>query len=296
MTEKSHIAIAAFVSESERLAVQAATGYLARATSEAADIPWACDSVFCANLETLQKESDAAILVTSFLPELKKISEPWSDVERDIRTAYAALSERGVPVFICTILRHVGTDCGPEVAGALLVRIRRLNLLAAEISRETGAFVIDLDRVLADIGARRLQTDYRLSGSAVAQTAGHAIALTLAENALDAFVPFEVQDAASGILASNQPAIPETGGVRKEVAMKKEIRAMGQGRRKQTVIPVVYTDRQVYAEWYLQQVMRGKIGLRELMQRLGQAVRQHGLSGSAVLIATTLSKQLQRKK
>jgi hypothetical protein len=46
---------------------------------------------------------------------------------------------------------------------AVLERIRRLNLMAAELSQATGANVIDIDGVLAFIGALPLGTDYLLA-------------------------------------------------------------------------------------------------------------------------------------
>jgi hypothetical protein len=295
MTDTASISIAAFVSDGERAAVQIAATQLAQSLSKAADTPWTCDAVFSTDIEALQKNSEAKIVVTSFLPELAKIDEPWAEVEKRLQAAYATLSESGASVFICTVLRHVRRDLEPEKAEALMIRIRRLNLLAAEISRESGAFVIDLDRILADIGARRLQTDYQLAGTYAAEVAGHAIALTIADNALDVFVPFEVQDAAAGIIAANEPTLPAAGNAKHEVTLKKEVRATGEGRRKQVVMPVVFNDRQVYAKWYLEQVMKGKVSPLQLMQRLGQAVRQHGVIGSASLITTTLSKQLRKK-
>jgi hypothetical protein len=295
MNDKAHISIAALVSENERAAVQLATGHLARAVSQAAGTPWTCDCVFAADLAALQQNVDAAIVVTSFLPELENVAEPWAEVENRLRTTYAALCERGTPVFICTVLRHIGHDVDAETADALMVRIRRLDLLAAEISRESGAFVIDFDRVLADVGARRLQTDYRLGGNAAAEMAGHFLASTVLGNAPEELVSFELQDAARDILDGSGPAVAASEAA-KSTAKKLELRAVGQGRRKQVVVSVVHTERDVYAGWFMRQVLRGKIGPGEVAQRLLRAVRQHGVLGSGKLIGAALSKQLQRKK
>ena len=65
------------------------------------------------------------------------------------------------------------------------IRIRRLNLLVTEISRETGLFVIDLDRELADIGANNLKTDYLLAGSLATAVAANCIAKTVISYGLD---------------------------------------------------------------------------------------------------------------
>jgi hypothetical protein len=293
MSETSHISIAAFVSENERTAVQLAAGQIAQALSQAAKTPWTCDPIFVPDMEALQKENDAAIFMTSLVPELRKGEEPWPVVEKRLRKAYAALCERGNPVFICTILRHVD---GRADADGLRIHIRRLNLLAAEISRETGAYVIDIDRVLANAGARWLQTDYRLGGNAAVEIAGHFIALTLINNAFDALVSFEIQDGAREILAANRPETAKADTTKVPVTIKQDLRSMGQGRRKQTVLPVVYTDREVYAGWFLRQVLRGRIGPAEVIHRMREVVRLHGVRESAVLVASLLFRQLQRRK
>jgi hypothetical protein len=247
-------------------------------------------------METLRENGDAAIMVTSFLPELGEIKEPWPRTEQRLRTAYTALCQRGAPVFICTVLRHVGGDEEPDAAAALRIRIRRLNLLAAEISHEAGAYVIDLDRVLADIGARRLQTDYRLAGNTAVEMAGHFIALTLIDNAFDAVVPFEVQDAAKSILTSCRPEIAVTDNARPEVTLWKNLVSLGQGRRKQIVSPVSYTVQENYTVGLIHQVQRGEIKPAEALHKLFQTVRERGVRGSAIFLASGLSRQINLKK
>lgn len=297
MTVPSHISIAAFVSAGERTAVRLAADHIAKALSKAAESPWTCECTFSPDLESLPQNGSAAMIVTSFLPLVEKdIEEPWPQVEQRLRSAYIRLSERGVPVFICTILRHVGDDETPESRAALRIRILRFNLLAAEISRETGAYVIDVDRVLADVGARRIQTDYRLAGNAAAEMAGHFMALTLVGNAVDAVVAFELQDAAREILTSSRPVLAELDGAKPEITLKKDLMSMGRGRQKQIISPVLYTVQENYIGWLTRQVLRGAIGPREAIQRLVLAIRRRGLRESVFLLASGLSKQLSRKK
>jgi len=296
MSDKSHISIAASVSKDEQTAVQLAAGHIARALSQAAVVPWTCDCVFSPDAGTLPPRSDSTIVVTSLLPELGKLDEPWPQVEQRLRKTYVALSERGDPVFICTILRHVGPDEAPETTDALMIRIRRLNLLAAEISREMGAYVIDLDRVLADIGARRLQTDYRLTGKSAAEMSGHFIAVTVIANALDAFVSFEIQDAAGALLASSRPAIAGPASELEQVSVWQNRLAVGKGRRKQIISPVIYTVQDNYAGWLVGQVLRGAIGPGEAFRRLVEAIRRRGVRESAGMLVSGLTRQIQRKK
>jgi hypothetical protein len=296
MTQASQISIAACVSENERAAVQLAAGHIARALNQADKVPWTCDSVFSPDLETLRPGGDAAIIITSFLTELGEIEEPWPRTEQRLRTAYAALCKRGTPVLICTILRHIDREKEPATAAALLLRIRRLNLLAAEISREAGAYVIDLDRVLADIGARRLMTDYRLGGEAAVDLAGHFIALTLLTNACDAFVSFEVQDAARVILTSCRPVIAETDRAKPEVTLPKQLLSMVHGGRKLTVSPVVGTLEENHVDWLIVRVLNGKVGPVDAFHRLVQSVRRHGIRESAGRLTSALSRQISRRK
>ena len=296
MSAKSHITLAAFVSAEEKAALQLAANHLARVLTQAAAAPWTCDCVFSPDLESLRPGSESAILVGSLLPELEKMSEPWPVAEKRLRKTYAALGELGAPVFICTILRHVDRDEDAAAREALKIRIRRLNLLAAEISHESGVYVIDLDRVLADIGAHRLQTDCRLKGSAAVSMAGHAVALTLVRNAVDALVSYEVQDAAAELLASSRPSIPELNGVPPAVNITKNLTAVGRGRRKQIVSHVVHAVEENNVDWLIRQVRQGAIGPSEAFQRLVQAVRRRGVRESVGLVKAGLLKQIDRKK
>jgi hypothetical protein len=295
MTVQNHLSIAGFVTENERAAVRAACRHVAASLSQAAETPWTCEAAFVSDLEALRSESGAAILITSLLPELERVREAWPEAEQRLHKAYAALAERDIPVFVCTVLRHIDSGVGAEAA-ALRLRLRKLNLLAAEISRESGIFVIDLDRVLADVGARRLQTDYRLAGNAAAEMAGHFTAVTLVTNGIDALVPFEIQDAARALLLANRPGIAGMDSTQPEITIKKALLSLGQGRRKQIVATVGYTEDENYAGWLVRQVLRGAIGPGEALRRLFQAVRRRGVRASATLLATGLSRQINRKK
>jgi hypothetical protein len=290
----SQISIAAFVSERERTSVEWAADQLAQALSQAAQVPWTCAPTFTPTFALLQQARAEALVITSLLPELES-EEPWPKAEQRLRTAYTALSQRGTPIFICTILRHVGRREEPQVAERCRIHIRRLNLLAAEISHETGAYVIDLDRVLSDLGARRLQTDYSLKGSAAVETAGHFIAQTLASEAIDALVSAEIQEKILGILARARPALAEESQNMSETILRKDVVWIGQGRRKQRVLPVHHTADKNYAGWLVRQILRGAIGPGEALQRFVLAVKRRGVLESASLIAAGLSRQIQRK-
>jgi hypothetical protein len=292
----SNISIVAFVTEDERQAVKLAASHIAQALGEATGRAWTCDCVFSTDMETLRNSGKSGIIVTSLLTELVNFEKPWPPTERRLRAAYADLTESGYPVFVCTILRHVSRDEESGADGSLRIFIRRLNLLAAEISRETKAYVIDIDRVLADIGARRLQTDYRLAGSAATETVGHLIAHSLINYALEALVSYEVQDAAKGILASRRPSIGECDIKQPKSTRKKTLLSVGRGRQKQTFLPENRTIPQNFSGLLIKQVLRGDVRPALAFQRLLKAVRRLGVRETASLIATGLSKQITRRK
>ena len=180
---------------------------------------------------------------------------------------------------ICTIFRHVATTLDPEKADHTRRRLRQLNLLATELSREYGALVIDLDRVLADIGARRLNTDHRLSGATVVDVASQAVALSIVANALDTFAPVDVQDATRAILETGRPVV----GLAPEIKMT-NVMTLGRGRRKQLVSTVTDNVQENHIVWQIRQVLAGQIGPRAAVDKLSQAVRRRGARESVALL------------
>src|SRR5205814_8125220 len=133
-------------------------------------------------------------------------------------------SAEPIAVFVCTVFRNIPADAVD--AQSRLIRIRRLNLLAAELSRETGLFVIDLDRRLAEIGAVKVQTDYRLDGPSATNIVAKEIALAVVSAGLDAFVPFEVQDAAKLSISQTDVGL---AALKATEAMPSNVLALGAG-------------------------------------------------------------------
>jgi hypothetical protein len=237
-------------------------------------------------LEEIAETTKGSVVVTSLLVQLAQLDVPWRDVERELRAYYAALGQGGDPILILTILRHVVAENGNEGFDRIRLRLRQLNLLATELSREYGALVIDLDRILADIGARRLETDYRLGGPIAADVASKAVAIGIVANALDNFAAVEAQDAARLVLDNYRPA----------VALPTEFKplnmmALGQGRRKQFVSTVTDSVQENHVGWLIRQVLRRQLGVGEAFQKLIQAVRRRGARESATLLLSGI-KQL----
>jgi hypothetical protein len=92
-----------------------------------------------------------------------------------------------VPVLLLNLFRHVAD---PAERPALSAHLRRLNLLAIELSRTMGATIVDIDRAFALIGGRTLGTDYRCRSAFAIEVAAQAIVAALLP-CLDARVPAE---------------------------------------------------------------------------------------------------------
>jgi hypothetical protein len=149
-------------------------------------------------LTPLTSQADATIVVASLLPELARLDEPWPSVEARWRAQAALLVEGGTsPPLLCNIFRRVSERSARAV---LIERIRRLNLLAVDLSHDFGLPVIDIDRVFAHIGGRGAQCDYRLGGPIAAEVVGYVVARSLLSIGLDDAVAVDVQERAKAFL------------------------------------------------------------------------------------------------
>lgn len=287
MTSAVTIPINAVVDGHEEAAVRLASARLESSLSAASGAPVVVSCAFEPTLDSLDPDQ-ACVVITSTLAEVANHQEPWPSVERRLRQSYQRLAGRDdVVVFICTVLRHVSADEGAEQTESKRVRIRRLNLLAAEISRETGIYVIDLDRSLADIGARALQTDYRLNGSYASEVAAKFMALAVISAGLDAFVSFEVQDQAKTMvaqsqldLASRQAAVPDI--------KPSNVLALGTGRRKQVVQTVVDTNTESHTGWLIRLMLSRQFGISDAVTKLRESIARRGWRASIVMLLAAM--------
>jgi hypothetical protein len=296
MSEKNHIVVAACATEGEQDILNAATRWIERAVTKASGTTWKCVCVFDETLAGMAERAPVSLCIASLIPEVDKIGEAWPLTEKRLRASYAALAQKGVPVFVCTVLRHLSAEIEMTQADAMLLRVRRLNLLAAQLSLELGLYVVDVDRVLADGGARRFATDYRLTGGPATEVVAHFIATTVVTHGLEAVAPVEIHDTAREFLLAARPEIPGLDRPVTGTTLKKDLVALGRGRQRQSVAAVAQTVEQNYAGWLVRQVLRGSIGPAEAMQRLVNSVRRRGVRGSATMLASGLSRQIPRKK
>jgi hypothetical protein len=242
-------------------------------------------------VEAMAVTAPPRLLVTSLLGDAEDPVEPWADCERRVRDRYGALAEDpGLIVYVCTVFRHVA---GRSAAAdrARLRRIRRLDLLAADLSREMGLLVIDLDRALADLGGATLATDWRLGGPHAAEACAGCLARVVVETALDGVVSAASLDAAVRALALRpapaagqpveRPIVIGGGGV--------PVRSRA-GRQSAEVLPGVRG-----AELYLRAVIDGTVPLADAAAALRMAIARRGLARTAHSVLGAVGARLARR-
>lgn len=178
----------AFVTTGEQPMMIAAGEQLSEALRDDAERPWPVRLSF-SSFDT-EGAAPGPIVVTSLLADAMSL-EPLATVEAVWRDRLAkGLAGADRIVVLCTVFRVVGDR---QARPILIERIRRLNLLAAELSQAFNTYVVDLDRTLSFFGAATLQSDFRLVGHRAAEAAGHAVVTTLFAAGLGGLVPVERQ-------------------------------------------------------------------------------------------------------
>jgi hypothetical protein len=282
----TRIQIAAFITEDERLALSSGEGFLSHALAAE---NFALDCAVVTSPAELSQASAGTIRLISLTTQLASLDVPWPVAQAELRTWVSEVAEAGDPVLVTTVFRCIPAGQDPE--GKLLTRVRRLNLLAAELSREFGVFVIDLDRVLTDIGGMTLDTDYRLQGKPAADVAGQAMAFCVATNALDLYMPFEAQERTVAYLKAHDQAVhPEA------VLTPANLMSMGSGRRRQRVSTNTDAVQEDQVRWLIDQVLKRKIGLGEASQKLLMAIRRRGAKESFGLLAAGMVRLIGRRR
>ena len=165
-----HPRLLAAVGDGERPVITAAAEQIVGSVSAVIGTAWPIRLRF---IEADAPAEDGVALVATWIGEAMTATAP-DIVETRWRRRIAAWRVSGVPrVLLCTLFRHVDRmDGGP----ATVEHIRRLNRIAIALSRAAGVEIVDIDRVFAQVGARTLDSDYRMRGPGAAALAGHAIA------------------------------------------------------------------------------------------------------------------------
>lgn len=230
------------------------------------------------------------IRITSMLPHLADLDLPWPDAEASLRQRLTALAEAGDPVLVLTIFRCVKNRTAPE-GQAQLARIRRLNLLAIELSREVGCFVVDIDRVLADRGGLALGGDLRLASEAAASLAGYELALALVTNAMDTCLPFDAQERVRERIEQRRSGFKPATAV-----WDNDLIALGKGRHRQRVSVNTDAVQESHVGWLLRQFLGGRMGRAEALQRLVMAVRRRGVRECVTLLTSAMARSASRAR
>lgn len=188
MSAAGPICIEAVVDDAERPALVAAARRLREAFFAASGSHREIRLRFAPSPTEIEVRESPTVAVVSLLPEVAR-DESLSSIASRCRAQLSALQQSAaLTVFLCTVFRHVARatqEHAPREREKTIERIRRLNLLAAELSHDTGAGVVDIDRAFAHVGARTLQTDYRLGGALATEAAAHTIVWTLLSAGLD---------------------------------------------------------------------------------------------------------------
>lgn len=199
MSSPAPIIIESIVADAERPAIVAACQQLDECLRAGSGCTWPIELRFQPSIASVGSSGRPTLVILSLLPELARENEPAARTEARLRLQLGLLAPVAPFLLICTIFRHVadsGAPLAPAAGVGTLERIRRLNLLAAELSHDTGIAVLDIDRAFAHIGARELQTDYRLGGRIAAEAAAHTMVAGILAVALDDIVPADVQERA----------------------------------------------------------------------------------------------------
>lgn len=201
MTAPIPIAIEARIDPAEQAALIAGAEQISEHLSIAAGGPtWPVRLKLTPPGAPLAEDGPPHVIVTSMLPETRRLADPMPVVEARWRAELDRLTASGATVFVCTVFRHVAARTKDGSASPMLERVRRLNRLAMDLSHAFGVGVIDFDRDLAHVGGRALHSDHELTGVLAAEVAGHAVAWALLSVGLDEVVDPEVQERAKAAL------------------------------------------------------------------------------------------------
>ena len=296
MTEQVVITLKSMVAHGQEATLNRAAKLLETALSDASGSQVGVQCQFVDSLENLKGSDERCVVIAPLLSEVANYQQPWAAVADRLSESYRGLANAEnadqKSVFICTVFRRVPTN---EIdAQSRLIMIRRLNLLAAELSRETGFFVVDLDRSLADIGAAKIETDYRLQGAYAEAVVAREIALAVVSAGLDAFLPFEVQDAAKLSIGQTELGLASSR-ITATDSLPSNVLALGSGRRKQVVAAVVDTDTEGHVGWLFRLLITGRLSPREAVSKLGRSISRRGLRASSAMVFSAARQALFRR-
>jgi hypothetical protein len=169
----ARITIDAFVHPCEQAAVRIAAAQLVAQLGADA---WTVSVRFIDRFP-LAPSAAGRLLVASMLADAIDQATPLAQIESKWRDWLAGVGD--LSLFLCTAFRAA------HPAPGWAERARRLNRLAAELSREFSAYLVDIDRAFGQLGGRNIRGAER----AADEIAGRVLVRCLLEAGLDAIVP-----------------------------------------------------------------------------------------------------------
>jgi hypothetical protein len=275
----------AFVAQARELFQKAATYSEANLTFELDDAP---------DGEGLFRTLSSDAYLISLRTFLDPVERDWSELHTHLDQQIGTLAQTGKPVFLLTLFRNVPIEDDPAQAARRLVRLRRLNLSAMEVSRLHGVFIVDIDRALADIGALALATDYRLRGDPAARVCAITLGRCLVSNAMDDQLSVTQQDqirtwweedlAAHALVTAPAQIVPTN------------LMTLGHGRKRQRASTITDTIQENHVGWLVGQFAKGRISPQEALTRFTLAIRRRGAFASLALLAHALRGRLTKAR
>jgi hypothetical protein len=223
--------------------------------------------------------------------EAETLDDDWSVVEARVRERLVAARARTGRLYVCTVFRHVA-DAGDR---RRLARIRALNLLAVTLSRETGLFVIDLDRGMAGAGARAYATDYRLGGDLATEAAAREIATTLTATGLDLHLSAAERERWAEDIKNWSP--PRQDANLNACSNSNSSSPWEPPPNRALEIPrgAAFQGREARAEHLLREFWRGNLSPREILDNSIRAVSRFGAREAFGIVAGSLARTARQR-
>ncbi len=227
MTALAPLSIDVIIAEGERSVFASAAAQLAEALTVASGESREVRLRLTSSLSASERTDQPVAVVASLVPDIL-IDEPVSQAATRWRARLTDLKDSAASiVFLCTVFRgvdrvHPGRRQGARQA--LIERIRRLNLLAMDLSHDFGVNVIDIDRACAYVGARALRADFRLASPSAQEAAAYAIVSALLAVGLDDAVPVEILEEARRF---HGPIWEMPKLIRRRLALRETLNAIG---------------------------------------------------------------------
>ena len=139
--------------------------------------------------------------------------------------------------------------------------------------------MIDIDRALADMGARTLMTDFRLAGPYAAAVVAQLVAEILLTTGFDAFAPFEIQEAARPLLALPRP--PSAGPIKARPMTPANILVVRAGRQRDKI------------GLYIRHVLGGRMKVSDALLMLSSAIGRRGLWACLSIVGRHVARSLR---